>query len=120
VRQFGRSSLHYISEQPRNGREDQNEVFAICNETVEDLYEYVAQASGFDRANAFVGSIVDYCDRLAASPHRGTRRDDLRSGLRIVGFRRRVTIAFSATDESVEILGVFYGGRRFETLLKDE
>ncbi|HKH67359.1 MAG TPA: type II toxin-antitoxin system RelE/ParE family toxin [Reyranella sp.] len=87
---------------------------------LEDLYEYVTQASGPDRANAFVGSIVDYCDRLATSPHRGTRRDDLSPGLRIVGFRRRVTIAFSTTNESVEILGVFYGGRSFETLLKNE
>jgi plasmid stabilization system protein ParE len=87
---------------------------------LEELYEYVAQASGAGRANALVGSIVDYCDRLAISPYRGTRRDDLRLGLRIVGFRRRVTIAFSVTKESVEILGVFYGGRRFETLLKDE
>jgi len=40
---------------------------------LEDLYEYVALASGPDRANTFVGSIVDYCDRLATSPHRGTR-----------------------------------------------
>jgi toxin ParE1/3/4 len=87
---------------------------------LEDLYEYVAQASGAGRANAFVGSIVHYCDRLATSPLRGTRRDDLRPGLRIVGFRRRVTIAFSATAESVEILGVFYGGRSFETWLKDD
>lgn len=87
---------------------------------LEDLYEHVAQASGSDRANTFVGSIVDYCDRLATSPHRGTRRDDLRPGLRIVGFRRRVTIAFSITNEAVEILGVFYGSRSFEALLKDE
>jgi toxin ParE1/3/4 len=84
------------------------------------LYKYVAQASGTDRANVFVGSIVDYCDRLATSPHRGTRRDDVSPGLRIVGFRRRVTIAFSITNESVEIVGVFYGGRSFKTLLKDE
>jgi toxin ParE1/3/4 len=87
---------------------------------LEDLYKYVAQASGPDRANVFVGSIVDYCDRLAIAPHRGTRRDDVSPGLRIVGFRRRVTIAFSITNESVEIVGVFYGGRSFETLLKDE
>ena len=87
---------------------------------LEDLYEYVALASGPDRADTFVGSIVDYCDRLATSPHRGTRRDDLSPGLRIVGFRRRVTIAFSITDEAVEILGVFYGGRSFEILLKDD
>jgi hypothetical protein len=31
-----------------------------------------------------------------------------------------VTIAFSTTNEAVEILGVFYGGRSFEALLRDE
>ena len=87
---------------------------------LEDLYEYVARASSPDRANAFVSAIVDYCDRLTISPRRGTRRDDLRPGLRIVGFRRRVTIAFLVLEESIVILGVFYGGRNFETLLRDE
>jgi toxin ParE1/3/4 len=87
---------------------------------LEDLYNYVAQASGPDRANAFVGSIVDYCERLTASPNRGTKRNDLRPGLRIVGFKRRVTIAFSVSDTAVEILSVFYGGRSFESALTDE
>ncbi len=47
----------------------------------------------------------------------GVARDDLRPGLRICGFRRRVTIAFVVTEENVEILGIFYGGRDYETLL---
>jgi len=87
---------------------------------LQDLYDYVAQASGPERANAFVGSIADYCERLAASPYRGTKRDDLRPGVRIVGFRRRVTIAFSVRGAAVEILGVFYGGRSFESVLRDD
>jgi toxin ParE1/3/4 len=44
-------------------------------------------------------------------PERGTRRDDLRPGLRIVGYRRRVTIAFHVGDDSVTIDRVLYGGR---------
>ncbi len=86
---------------------------------LQDLYEYVARASGAARAGAFVGLIFDYCDRLANSPNRGTKRDDLRPGLRVVGLKRRVTIAFSVTDGAVEILGVFYRGRSFEAALKD-
>ena len=87
---------------------------------LQDLYDYGALASGADRANVFVGSIVDYCERLAAFPRRGTKRDDLRPGVRIVGFKRRVTIAFSVADTAVEILGVFYGGRSFESALADK
>jgi toxin ParE1/3/4 len=44
----------------------------------------------------------------------------LRPGVRIVGFKRRVTIAFSVADTAVEILGVFYGGRSFESALADK
>ena len=51
---------------------------------------------------------------------RSTKRDDLRPGVRIVGFRRRVTIAFSVRGAAVEILGVFYGGRSFESVLRDD
>lgn len=86
---------------------------------LQDLYEYIELASGSDRANNFVASIVDYCERLGGSPYRGTKRDDIRLGLRIVGFRRRVTIAFSVTDGAVTVLGVFYGGRNFESVLRD-
>jgi hypothetical protein len=40
--------------------------------------------------------------------------------LRIVGLKRRLTIAFSVTDGAVEILGVFYRGRSFEITLRDK
>lgn len=83
-----------------------------------DLYDWIVTASGFaDRAEDFVSAIVDYCDSLANFPMIGAPRDDLRPGLRIIGFRRRVTIAFAITEEAVEILGVYYGGRDYETLL---
>lgn len=48
---------------------------------------------------------------------RGQARDDIRPGLRVLGFRRRVLIAFTVSDESVEVIGVYYGGRDWETLL---
>lgn len=83
-----------------------------------DLYLWIAKASGFpDRAQAFVSEVIESCDGLANFPMRGVARDDLRPGLRVVGFHRRVTIAFAITEETVEILGVYYGGRDYETLL---
>jgi toxin ParE1/3/4 len=39
-------------------------------------------------------------------------------GLRTIGFRRRVTIAFTVETNTVTILGVYYGGRDFETSLR--
>lgn len=77
---------------------------------LEALYAYIAGDSP-QRAERFVSAIVDYCDGLDAFPLRGAPRDDIRPGLRIVGFRRRVTIAFTVDDDAVTILGVLYGGR---------
>ncbi len=51
-------------------------------------------------------------------PNRGTSHDDVLPGLRVVGFERRVTIAFIVTDEAVLIEGVFYGGQDWESALK--
>lgn len=86
-----------------------------------DLYLWIAEQSGFpDRAEGYVTTIFDYCDSLADFPLVGVARDDLRPGLRTIGFRRRVVIAFAVTEETVEIHGVFYGGRDYETLLRDD
>ena len=38
------------------------------------------------------------------------RRDDLRPGLRVVGFERRIAVAFIVEPERVVILRLFYGG----------
>lgn len=67
--------------------------------------------SGAARAQGYTERIVEYCRAFAMFPERGTRRDDLRPGLRIVGYRRRVTIAFRVGDERITIDRVLYGGR---------
>lgn len=41
-------------------------------------------------------------------------------GLRIVGYRRAVSIAFAVEGERVLILGIFYGGRNITTELLEE
>ena len=84
------------------------------------VYRFIALEASANVAERFTGSIVDYCGGLETFPERGARRDDLRPGLRIVGFRRRVTIAFSVDEDVVTIVGVFYGGQDFEAALKDE
>lgn len=75
---------------------------------------YIAQASSERRAADFVDAIVDYCDKLRTFPKRGLKRDDLRPGLRTLGFRRRVTILFEVSQETTTILGIYYGGRNYE------
>jgi len=62
--------------------------------------------------------IEAYLQKFDLAAERGARRDDIRPGLLTIGFERRVTIAFSATDDRVTILRVFYGGQDWEEILQ--
>jgi plasmid stabilization system protein ParE len=52
-------------------------------------------------------------------PHRGTMRDDVRSGLRITHYKKRTVIAFDVDSDQISIIAVFHGGQDYETILKD-
>ena len=85
-----------------------------------NLYDYIAKHGGAARAQKYVAGIVAVCRAMADIPWRGTKRDDIRPGLRTVGYRRRVTIAFSVEEKVVVIHGIFYGGRDFERILSGD
>lgn len=57
-----------------------------------NIYEYIRGESSPETAQRFTDSIVNYCNGFSTFPNRGTLRDDLRPGLRVVGFRRRGAI----------------------------
>jgi toxin ParE1/3/4 len=59
-----------------------------------DLYDYISIRDGAERAIGYIGRIEDCCRSLASFPERGVRREDLRPGLRVLGFERRAVIAF--------------------------
>jgi toxin ParE1/3/4 len=59
-----------------------------------DLYRYVAREAGPKVAQAYIDRIEAACLSLESFPERGARRDDIRPGLRTIGFERRVTIVF--------------------------
>ncbi len=84
------------------------------------LYFHIAEAASPEIAATYTEDIVKECESLRTLPHRGTRRDDIRAGLRTFGFRRRVTIAFEVADDVVTILGVFYGGRDLENIFEED
>jgi toxin ParE1/3/4 len=84
------------------------------------LYEYIAGQSSPERAMRYIERIEKTCLSLRTLPERGTRRDDLRSGLRVMGFEHRVLIAFRVRAESVAILRILYGGRSAELAFPQE
>jgi plasmid stabilization system protein ParE len=64
-------------------------------------------------------SIRRYVKGLGDTPHRGTSRNDLLAGSRIVRFKTRTAIAFEVDDALgvVTILRIFYSGQDYEGIL---
>jgi toxin ParE1/3/4 len=92
----------------------------LAERHLDRLHQYIASRASEERADEYVGRIVDFCKSLTTFPMRGTPRDDLLPGLRVTGFERRVTIAFVVIEATVLIEGIFYGGRDFETTFRDK
>jgi plasmid stabilization system protein ParE len=84
------------------------------------LYRYIAEAASPDIAARYTEAIVSYCESLRTFPLRGTRRDDVRPGLRITNYKKRTVIAFDVKSEAISIIGIFYGGQDYETILQDD
>ena len=89
---------------------------------LESLYLYVAEHASPPTAQRYTGAIVSTCEGLSLFPHRGVARDDIRPGLRITNHKRRTVIAYAVDDmaQQVSIIGVFYGGQDYGTVLQDE
>lgn len=81
---------------------------------------HIALARTAAFADTFVDRIVSYCESFGELPHRGTQRDEIRPGVRTVGWRRTVTVAFriDETTKEVLILGALYRGRDVARVLR--
>lgn len=75
------------------------------------LYDWIADNSGPETALGYIERLERYCRGMELAAERGQRRDDIRPGMRVVGFERRVAIAFSVSDAQVVILRLLYGGQ---------
>ncbi len=82
-----------------------------------NLYNWIASRAGPAVAISYIERIEAFCQGFDLASERGQLRGDIRPGLRIIGFERRITIAFSVSQEQVTIFRLFYGGRDWEELL---
>ncbi len=82
------------------------------------LYRYIAAESGYRIAGGYIERIEAACAALTTFPERGLARDDIRPGLRIVGFERRATIVFQVKKTEVVIVRIFYGGQDYDRALR--
>ncbi len=77
------------------------------------LGDWIAERTGVDVALNYIERLEAYCAGFETAGERGQRRDDIRAGLRIVGFERRVAIAFTVSNTEVIILRLYYGGQNW-------
>ena len=95
----------------------------FTNEAQDDLfhmYEWIAEAGEAERALTFIARVEQFCLGFDLASERGQRRDDIRPGLRIVGFEKTLTIAFAVDDNRVVILRLFYRGRDWSSQLNPD
>ena len=77
------------------------------------LYDDVADAASSLVAMGYLNRVEAWLARFSTASERGTRRDDIRPGLRTIGFERRITVAFTVSGDEVVIQRVFYGGQNW-------
>lgn len=95
----------------------------FSDEALADLtgvFDYLLPLAGETTARAFVARLEAACLDLEVFPERGSTRDDIRPGLRVIGYRRQATIAFAVKEGHVLILRVFGRGRDVEGILEGE
>jgi toxin ParE1/3/4 len=85
-----------------------------------ELYDFIAERAGYAIASNFISGIREFCVEMSTFPQRGSSRDDISPGLRVVGYKRRVSIAFTVLEPVVLVLGIFYGGRNITFDLLDD
>jgi toxin ParE1/3/4 len=87
----GQAFLHAMSS---NGCASITPTRSAGNEKAFRLYQYIAAEAGTEIAASYIDRIETACMALETFPEHGMRRDDIRRGLRTMGFERRATIAF--------------------------
>jgi toxin ParE1/3/4 len=75
------------------------------------LYEWVAARASPVVAMGYLGRVESFLAGLSVGSERGQLRSDVRSGLRVVGFERRLTVAFLVDDDLVTVLRVLGAGQ---------
>ena len=97
------------------------ELSSDADRDLDQLSDWISERSASIRvALGYIDRIRTYLTSFQDFPHRGTKRDDLRAGLRLIGFERRVTIAFSVEGDTVVIVRIFYAGRDVDVLASEE
>ncbi|UVK57188.1 type II toxin-antitoxin system RelE/ParE family toxin [Mesorhizobium sp. AR02] len=87
---------------------------------LETIGAYILENSGSENiANGFVDRINERCQKIGNAPRGGRSRDEILPGLRAVPFERSAVITYVIESDVIRIVNIFYGGRDYETLMRD-
>jgi toxin ParE1/3/4 len=87
---------------------------------LDQMYDDIALVAGPEIAGKYVGGLYELIGGLATFAERGTVREGRIPGLRVIGYRRSVSVAFVVEKDEVTILGVFRRGKNITSeILKD-
>lgn len=80
-----------------------------------DIYRSISEASMSSVVDRqYVERLTSYLETFEVFPERGSLRNDVRQGLRVVGFERSVSVAFVVEQDSVVILRLAQNGRQID------
>ena len=86
-----------------------------AREDLAAVYDWIAEAASPELALRYVERLEKWCLGFDLAAERGHAREDIRPGLRVVGFERRVTLAFAVDEERATVLRLFWGGRDWQS-----
>lgn len=86
-----------------------------AGDDLNELYEWIAGRASPQVAMAYLERVEAFLLGLSIGSERGQLRSDVRPGLRVVGFERRLTVAFTVDEDTVTVLRVFTAGRDWES-----
>lgn len=78
------------------------------------IYDYIATKADPVTALSYVRDLRTYLIELCDFPERGTVREGAVAGLRIIGYRRNLSVAFAVRSDKVVVLGLYYAGRNID------
>lgn len=81
-----------------------------------EIYRYVRRKSASSTvARSYIGRIRRFLQGLETFAERGTIHEQIRPGLRVIGFERRISVAFVVEGEDVVVLRILHAGRQFKS-----
>lgn len=79
---------------------------------LDNIYRFVRrQSQSVVTARAYVARLQMFLATFETFPERGTLYNEIRPGLRRVGFEGRISVAFIVEDDEVVVLRLLYAGQ---------